>query len=138
MKKNQSMLREDAVAVSRSRKKKNSGWWGLGIITVGLIFFFLFFRIIISQGDFTVIAKKHPTFSSTFVDLDDFIKRSNKAIEKYNSESFFPNRNSFETYLRNYAIDPALHEELFEKGLIAQKEEDEIYHEAEYPISNKE
>ena len=138
MKKNQSMLREDAVAVLRSRKKKNGGWWGLGIITVGLIFFFLFFRILILQGDFTVIAKKYPTFSSTFVDLEDFIKRCNKATEKYNSERFNPTRNSLETYLRSHAIDPALYEELYEKGLIVQKEEDEIYHEAEYPISNKE
>lgn len=125
MKEYQSMLREDAVAVLRSRKKKNVGWWGLGIITVGLIFFFLFFRILILPGDFTVIAKKHPTFSNTFVDLEDFIKRCNKATEKYNSERFDPTRNSLETYLRSHAIDPALYEELYEKGLMVPKEEDD-------------
>ena len=119
------MTREDAITVLRGKsKKKNSCWWGLGIITIGLIFFFLFFRIIILSGDFTVIAKKHPTFSDTFVDREDFIERYNKAIEKYNSARFDPARNSFETYLRSHAIDPALCEELCEKGIIVPKEED--------------
>jgi hypothetical protein len=180
----QSMAREDAITVMQSRRKKsNSGWWALGVITVGLIFFFLFFRILIIPDDFTVVAKKHPTFSNTFINLDDFIKRSNEALEEYNkpiekynkavekynkalekykskyskilvvppermdeywkdkeecekaieefdeAEAEYNNvkstRDSFETHLRHNAVDPALYEELYEKGLIGPKKEDD-------------
>jgi len=127
----QSITREDAIAVLKSRRKKSKFWYVIGVITAGLIFFCLFFRVMTFGNnyftviDFTVIAKKHPTFSNTFVDLEDFIKRCNKATEKYNSERFDPARNSLETYLRSHAIDPELYEELYEKGLIRSKEEDD-------------
>ena len=120
------ITREDAITVMKSRRKKsNRFWWGLGVITVGLIFFCLFFRVIILTNDFTVVAKKHPTFSNTFVNLEDLIERYNKAIEEYNSERFDPARSPFETYLRNHAIDPTLCEEFYEKGLMAPKEADD-------------
>lgn len=121
------MTREDAITVLRSRrKKKNRGWWGLGIITVGLIFFCLFFRVVTFSNDFTVIAKKHPTFSNTFVDLEDYIKRGNDAIEQYNSDGLnqYMSQSSLETYIRRHGIDPAVYNELWEKGLIGPKEED--------------
>ena len=122
----QSMTREDAITVSKSRRKKSKFWYILGVITAGLIFFCLFFRVVTFNNDFRVITKKHPTFSNTFVDLDDFVKRYNAAKKEYiigmididsvpNSWRIFI---SFETYLRNHAIDPALNEELCEKGLI--------------------
>jgi len=113
----QSITREDAIAVLKSRRKKSKFWYVLGVIAVGLIFFCLFFRVVTFSNDFTVIAKKHPTFSNTFVDLDNFIKRCNEATKEYNKDRFDSNRN-LETYLRSYAIDPALYEELCEKGLI--------------------
>ena len=121
----QSLTRDDAMATLKIRKKKSKFWYVFGVITVGLIFFCLFFRVITFSNDFTVIAKKNPTFSNTFIDLEDFIKRCNKATEKYNSERFDPTRNSLETYLRSHAIDPALYEELYEKGLMVPKEEDD-------------
>ncbi|MCX5635417.1 MAG: thioredoxin family protein [Planctomycetota bacterium] len=120
----QSITREDAIAVLKSKRKKSKFWYVIGVITVGLIFFCLFFRVVTFSNDFTVIAKKHPTFSNTFVDLDNFIKRCNEATEEYNKDRFNLNRNSLETYLRSHAIDPALHEELYEKGLIGAKGED--------------
>lgn len=126
------ITREDAITVMKSRRKKsNSGWWGLGVITVGLIFFFLFFRILILPGDFIVTAKKHPTFSNTFVDFEDFVKRSNKAAKEHLIEDAIATSiglgggSSLETHLRRHAIDPALYEELWEKGLIVPKKEDD-------------
>jgi len=116
---------KDTITIMKNNRKKiNSGLWGLGIITVGLIFFCLFFRVVILTNDFKIVAKKHPTFSNTFVNLDDLLKRYNKAIEKYNSERFDPARRPLETYLREQALDPALYEEFCEKGLIVPKEED--------------
>jgi len=121
----QSMTREDAITVSKSRRKKSKFWYILGVITAGLIFFCLFFRIVTFSNDFTVIAKKHPTFSNTFVDMDDFVKRCNEAKKEYIIGRFDPAPNPehissipLETYLRNHAVDPALNEELCEKGLI--------------------
>ena len=92
-------------------------------IAVGLIFFCLFFRVITFSNDFTVIAKKHPTFSNTFIDLEDYIKRGNDAIEQYNSDGLSPyiSQSSIETYIRRHGIDPMVYNELWEKGLIKSK-----------------
>lgn len=124
----QSMAREDAMAVLKSRRKKSKFWYVLGVITAGLIIFCLFFRVVTFSNDFTVIAKKHPTFSSTFVDLDDYIKRGNDAVEEYNADGLNPymSQSSLETYLRRHGIDPVVYNELWEKGLIGQKGEDSV------------
>lgn len=107
------------------RLKKSKFWYILGVITTGLILFFFFFRVVILPGDFIVIAKKHPTFSNTLVNLDDYIKRSNQAVEEYNMLRFV-NSTPFEDYLRNHSIDPELYKELREKGLIVPKEITEV------------
>jgi len=98
----------------------------LGVIAVGLIFFCLFFRVVTFSNDFTVIAKKHPTFSRTFVDLDDYTKRGNDAVKDYNADALNPfmSQSSFETYLRRHGIDPVVYNELWEKGLIRQEGKD--------------
>jgi len=64
---------ETVLLQNSSKRKKSKLRYILGVIIAGLIFFCLFFRVVILSGDFTVIAKKHPTFSNTFVNFDDYI-----------------------------------------------------------------
>lgn len=77
----------------------------------------------ILSGDFTVIAKKHPSFSNTFVNLDDYIKRGNRAIEKYNADGriSFTHQRPLENYLLEQNLDVELWKEFMEKGLMVQK-----------------
>lgn len=95
----------------------------LGVIAAGLIFFCLFFRVVTLSGDFTVIAKKHPTFSNTFVNLDDYIKRGNRAIEKHNADGRISStqQRPLENYLLEQNLDVELWKEFMEKGLMVQK-----------------
>jgi hypothetical protein len=123
----QPITKEEAIATLTSRRKKGIFRYIIGIIIAGLIFFCLFFRVVTVNNDFTLIAKKHPTFSSTFIDLEDYIKRGNEAIEEYNRDGRYSYRSQspIETYIREHGLDPEIYNELQEKGLLVMKSKDD-------------